>query len=405
MRRVAAVVFATVLLVLPSFSAAGQSSIGGEERSQTQQRLEAVREQIQASEKRLSETAEAERASQQQLRNLDRRIAERSELVSLYQKRLEEIRQSEDSLRRSLQRQQQQLGKLKSEYRRRATHAYKHGRLHDLALILAARSINEMLVRIHYLRRFTQQRKDKLEGLRTAGRRMKTQRRAMRRKRDSVRTLLQEADRERQRLSRLRQSRRSMVRELRKQQQSIEENISQKRASEQQLQAQLERLAERARRTAAEEESDAPSPQRRAAFERLSGSFEKNEGNLPWPADGVVTEPYGMQTDPVHGTQTPNPGVMIATEPQKQVQAVFEGKITKIDAIPDLGTIVFVRHGKYLSLYGNLSLVYASEGQTIDAGAPVGRAGTDGEPRGAGVFFALFRDGTAFDPTDWLRER
>jgi septal ring factor EnvC (AmiA/AmiB activator) len=402
MPRAAAFVL-VALFTLPALPAAAQNT--GSERSETKQRLEALRQQIQASEQRLSETTEAERASEEQLRDLNRRIDERSELARLYQRRLEQIRRDEDSLRRSLQQQQHRLGRLKKEYKRRATHAYKYGRLHDLALILAARSINEMLVRVHYLRRFAQQRKDKLEGLRSANRRMKTQRRAVRRKRDSVRTLLQEADRERQRLSRLRQSRRSMVQELREQQKSIEENISQKRASEQQMQAQLERLAERARRTAAEEESDAPSPERRAAFERLTGSFEQNNGDLPWPAEGVVTEQYGMQTDPVHGTKTPNPGVMISTEPQKQVQAVFEGKVTKIDAIPDLGTIVFVRHGKYLSLYGNLSIVYVGKGQPVEAGSPVGRAGTDGEPRGAGVFFALFKNGTAFDPADWLRSR
>lgn len=398
MRRAVAV-FVCLFTALPAPRAAAQS-----ERSETKKRLEAVRQQIRASEQRLSETAEAERASKQQLQNLNRRIAERSELVSLYQKRLEAIRRDEDSLRRSLRQQQQQLGELKREYKRRATHAYKYGRLHDLALILAARSINEMLVRVHYLRRFAQQRKEKLDNLRAASRQMKTQRRAMRRKRDSVRTLLREADRERQRLSRLRQSRRAMVNELRQKQKSIEKNISQKRASKKQLQARLERLAERARRTASEEAS-APSPERRAAFERLTGSFEQNKGQLPWPAEGVVTEPYGMQTDPVHGTKTPNPGIMIATDPQKQVQAVFEGKVTKIDAMPSLGTLVFLRHGKYLSLYGNLSMVYAGKGQTVEAGDPIGRAGTDGEPRGAGVFFALFQNGTAFDPADWLRSR
>jgi len=50
-------------------------------------------------------------------------------------------------------------------------------------------------------------------------------------------------------------------------------------------------------------------------------------------------------------------------------------------------------------------MVYAGQGQTVEAGDPIGRAGTDGEPRGAGVFFALFQNGTAFDPADWLRSR
>ena len=375
-----------------------------DEQSQTKERLEAIRQQIQASEQRLSETAEAERASEKQLQQLDRRIAERAELTRLYQKRLGEIRSSEDSLRTTLRRQQRRLDQLKKEYRRRATHAYKYGRLHDLALVLAARSINEMLVRVRYLRRFARQRKDKLDAVRRTNRQIKARRQTLSQKRDSTAALLRRAANERENLSRLRQSRRSMVEELRAQQASLEENLNEQQAQQQQLQARLERLAAREARRS-RRRTEAASPERRAAFERLTGSFEQNKGSLPWPVEGVVTENYGMQTNPVHGTKTPNPGVMIATKPQAPVQAVFEGEVTKVDALPDLGRLVFVRHGKYLSLYANLSLIYASEGQTLEAGDPVGRAGTDGEPRGAGVFFALFRGGSSFDPTDWLRDR
>lgn len=396
---VVAALLAAALLVAP---ARAQSS--EDERSATQQRLEQLRQQIKNSEERLSETTAAERASEQKLQQLDRRIAERRELAGLYEKRLAEIRRAQDSLRRSLQTRQKRLSELKKEYKRRATHAYKYGRLRDLALVLSARSVNEMLVRVRYLRRFAQQRQEKLQAVQTASRRIKTQRQALAQKRDSTASLLRRAKAERENLARLRQSRQTMIQELRSRQASLEENISEQKKQADQLQARLERLAAREARRS-RRETEAASPKRRAAFERLTGSFEQNKGSLPWPAEGVVTEEYGLQTDPVHGTKTPNPGIMVGTEPQAQVQAVFEGQVTRVDKVPDLGTIVFVRHGKYLSLYGNLSLVYVGEGQEVEAGAPVGRAGTDGAPRGAGVFFGLFRGGNAFDPADWLRNR
>lgn len=372
-------------------------------RSETERRLQALQQQIADSEQRLSETAEAQRASQEQLRSLDRRIAERSELVELFQRRLTEIRRDEDSLRVSLRKREQQLQTLKQEYQRRATHAYKYGRLHDLALILAARSVNEMLVRVRYLRRFTRQRKRKLEDVRATSRQIQTQRQSLRQKRDSTVTLLREADQERQSLTRLRQSRRQVIRELRSQQSRLESDLSAQQASAQQLKGRLERLAAEARRS--QREAATASPERRAAFARLTGSFRQNKGQLPWPAEGVVTEGYGMQTNPVHGTKTPNPGIMIATRPQAEVRAVFEGEVTKIDAMPDLGSVVFVRHGRYLSLYSNFSLLYVGEGEHVEAGQVLGRAGTDGEPRGAGVFFALFQGSTSFDPAQWLRNR
>ncbi|PSQ98476.1 MAG: peptidase M23 [Bacteroidetes bacterium QS_9_68_14] len=400
---VAAALLAAAGLAGSAHAQSGGSG-GGDERSATQQRLERLREQIKSSEARLSEATAAERASEKKLQQLDRRIAERSELADLYKKRLTEIRRAQDSLRRSLQTRQKRLAELKKEYKRRATHAYKYGRLRDLALVLAARSVNEMLVRVQYLRRFAQQREDKLDAVQASSRQIKAQRQALAQKRDSTAALLRRADAQKENLSRLRQSRRTMIQELRRQQASLEEDISEQQEQANQLQARLERLAARGARRSRRAAEEA-SPERRAAFERLTGSFEQNKGSLPWPAEGVVTEEYGLQTDPVHGTKTPNPGVMLGTEPQAQVQAVFEGQVTRIDKVPDLGTVVFVRHGQYLSLYGNLSLVYAGEGDEIKAGAPVGRAGTDSAPRGAGVFFGLFRGGRSFDPADWLRSR
>lgn len=399
-RRALALTGLALLLVLANPPAAlGQAN----SREETQRRLEELRRQINEDRQRLSETAQAKQSSQETLNNLDRELALRQELVNTYRNRLRQLTREQDSLRQSIDRLSTQIASLKAEYRDRATHAYKYGRLHDVALVLAARSINQMLVRVRYLRRFTEERTERLESIQEKTAQARQQQQELAERQQATVELQAAAEEEVDNLSQLRKSRQRIVNELRTQEADLERMIADQQQTAQQLEAQLRRLV--ARETARQRRTNSTSAEASAEFERLSGSFEQNRGGLPWPSAGAVTEPFGIITNPVHGTKTPNPGIFIATSSQAEVRAIFEGQIVNIDAMPDLGTIVLIRHGEYLTLYGNFSMLYAGKNDRVSAGQVIGRAGTENEPRGAGLFFALFRDGQAVNPAEWLRSR
>jgi murein DD-endopeptidase MepM/ murein hydrolase activator NlpD len=120
-----------------------------------------------------------------------------------------------------------------------------------------------------------------------------------------------------------------------------------------------------------------------------------------------VTEGFGNRVDPVHGTETYHPGILIATNPEQSVRAVFEGVVTGIDFVPGYGTYLVIRHGDYLSVYSNFSTLFVSQGDRVDTGEVIGHAGTANEPRGAGLFFAVFdkNKNTSVDPMRWLGGR
>lgn len=374
------------------------------ERIATERRLAQLKEQIDQDQTRLSETAEAEEASRHRLESLRREIALREELAATYQQRLDQLSTEQDSLRSSLEGLESRLGTLKAQYRRRATHAYKYGRLHDLALILAARSINQMLIRVQYLHRFAAERREKLSAIERAATALQHQREELQTSRNRTEQLLREVQAERQHLRRLQGQRRNVIAELRARRTSLQEEIARKQSTAQQLEARIRKMIAA---EGAEGRTDELSSAERAAYAELSASFEDNRGHLPWPTDGVVTEPYGDRVDPVYGTTTRHPGIQIATNPEAAVRAVFDGEIAGIDFVPGYGTYLVVRHGDYLSVYSNFSALYVFEGQSVRAGQLLGRAGTDDEPRGAGLFFAVFDTSHhgAVDPETWLRDR
>lgn len=396
--------FVLVAWALLGTSAHAQQELKAQ-RESTEERLQNLKAQIEQDQTRLRKTTEAEEATQEKLESLQREIALREELVATYQRRLDQLEQERRTLRETLGRLEGQLDDLQREYRARVLHAYKYNRIPDLALILASRSINQMLVRIRYLQRFAQQRERQRTDVKEAATRVRRSRRKLKEKQARTKQLLAEARTERENLRALKADREQVIQDLRTRRSELKQEIQQKQSQARQLEQQIQQLVAKLERQN-EQKSEAKQAEQAAITANLSSSFEQNKGRLPWPARGAITEGFGNQVDPVHGTTTYHPGVLIATNPEEQVQAVFRGRVSGVDFVPGYGTYLVVRHGDYLSVYSNFSTLFVSQGQTVEAGQVLGLAGTNEEPRGAGVFFAVFdRSKSAVDPTAWLSAR
>ncbi len=401
--------FCWVLLMLLGWSTAAaptawaQSSVQ-QEQQQTKERLAALKRQIQTERQQLEQAAEAEAATREKLERIQREISLREELVATYQQRLNQLEEEQAALRDTLRTLSSGLTELKEEYQRRATHAYKYGRLHDLALIFSASTINQMLVRARYLHQFAEQRKQRRSAILTAQSAIEKRREKLSASLARTQRLLADARAERNRLRSLRADRQAVIAELREKRSTLKADIEKKQQAAQALQERIQALIADARagtRSASRTAAEA------ARFANLSSSFQRNRGDLPWPATGAITESYGNHRDPVYGTTTFHPGIFIATRPRADVHAVFDGTVSDVDFVPGYGTYLVVQHGEYLSVYSNFSTLYVAVGNQVAAGEVLGQAGTSTEPRGAGLFFAVFDTdgGTSTNPVAWLRDR
>ncbi|MGB0348047.1 MAG: peptidoglycan DD-metalloendopeptidase family protein, partial [Balneolaceae bacterium] len=63
---------------------------------------------------------------------------------------------------------------------------------------------------------------------------------------------------------------------------------------------------------------------------------------------------------------------------------------------------VFVKHGSYFTVYGNLSQINVQNSSIIKAGQIVGLSGTEDSELGETVFFMVRKNNTDLDPQDWL---
>jgi murein DD-endopeptidase MepM/ murein hydrolase activator NlpD len=130
---------------------------------------------------------------------------------------------------------------------------------------------------------------------------------------------------------------------------------------------------------------------------RLSGSFEKNKGHLPWPVDaGTIAMAFGSH-EYIKGITHFNQGITIETNPGTVVKAIFEGEVQSVFNVGDV-TAIMIRHGKYFTTYSNLSTVSISKGQQVRTGQIIGRVADIGQLE----FVLSDEKDHMFDPERWL---
>lgn len=404
--------------------------------------IQMLRRQIIGFEEQVSRATDRYTRNYEQFRNLEREIALRTAVIrSLEQERI--------SLQQELHVTQQQIDDLNRDlktiidnYKATLTHLYKHGRTSDELLLLTASSINQMLVRSYYLQRFEEYRtnqakqimelqeelalrESELEDAQERNRKNradteKEQRELEQRKRQQERQvadLRRDRDRLQQRLNATRREAASLettLTELIEEESRIriaeqerlarlEEERLRRLASAENIRSRREREAQIARFSDPVTSSSIPTDEQLGILEQ---SFEQRKGQLPWPvSSGVVSTQFGSRVNPVYGTRIDHPGIEIVTEPRSQVRAVHDGYVFAVQPISGFGNCVFVKHGRYITVYGNMSEITVNRNSMVRRGDVIGRSGDENSLKGSSLFFMIRDQNTNLDPEIWISSR
>lgn len=136
----------------------------------------------------------------------------------------------------------------------------------------------------------------------------------------------------------------------------------------------------------------------------LNADFERNRGSLPWPVDGFILTHYGRYTIP--GTKNvigDNPGVSIGTQVGSPVKAIFAGEVTLVNFMDDK-QLVCIKHGKYFTVYSNLSSASVQRGQVVKTGQVIGKAALNDDGQGQ-VDLLLMKETNNINPESWMHRK
>jgi len=131
----------------------------------------------------------------------------------------------------------------------------------------------------------------------------------------------------------------------------------------------------------------------------MTGVFRKQKGRLSWPVDSRnIATSFGYQRYELNpGVYRNNLGINIAIDKDSCVRVVYDGVVDDVMDIGDAKAVI-VAHGKYFSIYSDLSMCIVAKGQVVSTGDVIGQVGETGQ-----VDFRIFDPNDVWqDPEKWL---
>lgn len=128
-----------------------------------------------------------------------------------------------------------------------------------------------------------------------------------------------------------------------------------------------------------------------------AGSAKVSGSGLAWPANGTITSGFGYRWGALHA------GLDIANNVGTPIRAAKSGTIILAGWNGGYGNCIVIDHGGgFSTLYGHMSRLRASEGQTVKQGELIGDMGSTGNSTGPHLHFETRVNGNPQDPTRYL---
>ncbi len=445
-----------IFLVLFLMTVVGVSA--QQSREELQKKEQELKKELSDSNRQLSETQKNKKLSLNELALIKRKVAMREDLVKGINNQINELDNTIYLNELDIYRLRKELDTLKLKYAKSIVFAYKNrGSYEYLNFLFSARSFNDAIKRMTYLKSYRQNREAQAVAI-SQSRAMLTQKVDIlnTNKKERVVTLTAQS----QQLKVLQEDKKAqdkVVAQLKGQESAIAKQIKDKEKQrvrmQQAVMAIIKReIEEAARKEKIAKQKAADDAKKNAAaaaaknnnntdnaaknntavnsaknnepivlakagsrpyspFEsteegrETSMHFEQNKGRLPWPVDrGNVFIEFGVSTVPGTKLTQKSDGIHIALPEGSAVKSIADGEVSYVGEVNG-DQVVMVRHGKYFTVYQQLSSVSVSVGREVKAGSTLGRSGKSIDGEGSIIFTINNERGVPLNPDQWLRPR
>jgi len=406
-----------------------------DERAQTQQQLDATRQDIAELKKLLGQLQQEKSGVQKDLRGTETEIGKLQKQVEALQ---QELKKTEGELER-LDKEKKKLQSARVEQQRliaiQARSAYQNGREEYLKLLLNQQNPEKFARTLTYYDYLSQARLEQLRSFNETLRQLANVEKDIALQQAQLLAQQGTLETQRQDLEKVRAERQQVLAKLN----SDVKARDQKLAAREQDQADLAQVLKTIEQTLARQAREAEEARQRALLaaqeaekqrqrEALAanqdatpkkprtvpgplvssdgatfgGAFSAARGKLPWPVNGRLLARFGETRG--DDSRAKWDGVMISASAGSQVHAVHGGRVVFADWLRGAGLLVILDHGNgYLSLYGHNQSLLKNAGDVVKSGEAISTVGNSGGQDTAALYFAIRQQGRPSDPTQWCR--
>lgn len=343
---------------------------------QQQQQIEQRRSQIQKVRDRVQKL---EAAAQSDLKGIHQNIQSTTAQIQVSEAKLQAASDRLKKLEISLEtsdrayRQKQDAAGSRLRFLQRQSSSY------GWAVLLQSQSLNEFLDRRYQLKRVFQADRKILTDLKAATDRLDRQHAQVERWKNEVALLTQQllvqksefeaqADHQKQVVDRLQTDRRALE------------------AAEAQLAQDSKNVGELIQKRVAEARA-------------RDGIVALGTGIMGYPSDGPITSSFGWRMHPILGYERFHSGIDFGADYGSTIRSADRGVVIFAGWYGGYGNTVIVDHGNNITtLYGHISELLISEGQSVERGQPIAAVGSTGLSTGPHLHFEVRQTGEPIDP-------
>ena len=408
-------------------------------RKTLEQKKAKLQKEIKFTQDLLKKTQYTKEASLSDLVTIEKQISLRQSLISNTESEVKNFTSVIKNKIDTLMSLEATLVKLKEEYKRSIYINYKYFRLTDkLLFIVSAQNFGESVRRLNYLRKVGEHRKVQFREIQRIKASLGKGISEVNSKKIEKQTLIHSHKLQKEELNKSITAKNKTIESLRMRETQLAEELNNKKAESKKLDAEIQQAVQKeiqeqklALQKKQEEEkkklaentttkptktttktpkstktssttttkvSNAPE-----ASDKLSVSFYKNKGKLPWPVEkGFISKSFGTYEHPeLNNVIMENNGVDFRSVQGASVRSIFEGKVVSIIANPTFKNAVIINHGEYFSVYTNLENVFVEKGQTVNTKQSIGRAYTDDDNQ-TEVHLEIWKGESKLNPSSWI---
>ena len=338
------------------------------------------------------------------LENLTFKITRKEELIKLTNQQINLLNSDVKKNEEKIEKLNIEILRARKDYAKMIFNSYK-SRLKEsrLMFLLSSQNFLQAFKRSQYFDQFSKSRREIASSIQSNVKNVKASNDTLKIKISQKEYLIESNENEKKKLSNEKKDQNNLINSLSKRESSYKKQINDKQKQALLLDKEIDRLIKEAIRESNKNSSStifSLTPEGKA----LAESFSNNKGNLPWPVErGIVIQKFGLQTHPVvRTTKIKSNGIVIATNENANVRAVFKGKVLSILKFKGSNLTVLIQHGNYISVYKNLSKVYVNKGQDVESLEIIGQVFSNNSDSKTTLQFSIFNNTTALDPYLWI---
>lgn len=319
-----------------------------------------------------------------------------SELTGLNSK-INHIESNVDSLNLTLDR-------LKTSYADLARHVYKKRNSYNkLMFIMSSENFSQAYRRYKYYQQISEYSKQQFIVIKEKSYQLAQTKISLQTNKATKIKLQKEKINERIKLSKEKAEKSDVLLSLQQKEKELKKNLQKREKQSVKLNKEIQRIIE----LQTKRNKNVNKTNTSKSITRLSNSFARNKGKLPWPTKtGFLSSRFGVHTHPVlKYVKVKNDGIDITTKTNSPCYSVFNGRVEQVISIPGLNNVVIISHGDYYSVYSNLINVIIKPSDKITTGQKIGIVAKNEESGQTIIKLQIWKLSTKLNPKIWLRNK